>query len=230
MKSILIIGGSSDIGISLGQKLKNNGNNVILSYYKNPITITGINSYKCDVTSEKSIEEIIKYGIDLYKKIDVIINLQSISCDNSFLNKTKKEFMDVLEVNLVGTFLLNQIYSRYIDDGMIINMSSTDGIDTYSEYSLDYSISKNGIIFMSKALESYTTNKIYCLCPNWIDTSSTRQMNQEYLSNELKRINQSRLLQISEVVDVIIDIINNNIKEKLIRIDVRNDKLWIEKM
>ena len=96
MKSILIIGGSSDIGISLGQKLKNNGNNVILSYYKNPITITGINSYKCDVTSEKSIEEIIKYGIDLYKKIDVIINLQSISCDNSFLNKTKKEILKAL--------------------------------------------------------------------------------------------------------------------------------------
>ena len=55
-------------------------------------------------------------------------------------------------------------------------------------------------------------------------------MNKEYLYNELKRINQSRLLKISEIVDIIIDIINNKIQDKIIRIDVRNDKLWIEKM
>ena len=43
--------------------------------------------------------------------------MAAISLDNSFLNKTKEEFLSVLTVNLVGTFLTNQIYSRYIDNG-----------------------------------------------------------------------------------------------------------------
>lgn len=230
MKSILIIGGNCDIGIALGTKLKNNGYKVLLSYHKKKPSLSGIDIYACDVTKEKSIEEIIQHAIKLYGTIDILINLSSISQDSPFLEKTKHEFMNVLEINLVGMFLCNQIYSKYIDNGMIINMSSTDGINTFSMCSLDYSISKNGIIFMSKALKEYTNNKIYCLCPNWIDTSSTKQMNKEYLYNELKRINQSRLLKISEIVDIIIDIINNKIQDKIIRIDVRNDKLWIEKM
>lgn len=230
MKSILIIGGNCDIGLSLGTKLKKNGHKVLLSYHNKKLLPNGIDTYPCDVTNEKSIEKIIQHTINLYGTIDILINLSSISQDSPFLEKTKHEFMNVLEVNLVGMFLCNKIYSKYIDNGKIINMSSTDGIDTFSQYSLDYSISKNGIIFMTKALAEYTNNKIYCLCPNWIDTSSTRKMNQEYLHSELKRINQSRLLKISEIIDIIIDIINNKIQDKIIRIDVRNDKLWIEKM
>ena len=156
--------------------------------------------------------------------------------DNSIMNKTKKEFMEVLEVNLVGMFLCNQIYSRYVNDGMIINMASTDGIDTYSEYGIDYAVSKAGIIQMSKCIDKYTENKVICICPNWIDSDSTRLMNKEYLQSELERIGQSRLITMEELIDSIYEIIvdsYNNSKDKIdkmIRIDIRDDKLWIERI
>ena len=138
--------------------------------------------------------------------------------------------MRVLEVNLVGMFLCNQIYSRYIYNGIIINMGSTDGIDTYSEYSIDYSTSKAGIICMSKAISKCSNNKILCICPNWIDSNSTRSMNKEYLLEELIRIGQSRLIKIEELVIGIDKIINSNYESgSIIRIDIKDDKLWIEK-
>ena len=231
MESILIIGGSSDIGINLAISLKNKGYNVLVGYYKNKIDILGIDSCKCDVRLEDDIVNIIEYGISLYGKIDVLINLASINMDNSYLNKTKSEFMNVLEVNLVGMFLCNQIYSRYFSDGLIINMSSTDGIDTYSEYSIDYAVSKAGIICMSKNVSMCTNNRVVCLCPNWIDSNSTRGMDEIYLRNELKRIGQSILIKIYEIISVIEDVINFKYdRVNLIIIDVKDDKLWIEKI
>ena len=139
--NVLIIGGSSDIGISLAKKLRDNNHQVIITYNKNYIKLDNIISIKCDACLEDDIENVIKKALELFGEDYILINLASVSMDNNFLDKTKEEFMRVLEINLVGMFLCNQIYSKYNSNGLIINMSSTDGIDTYSEYSLDYSVS-----------------------------------------------------------------------------------------
>lgn len=233
---ILIIGGSSDIGINLAKKFKDNGHLVISTYNRNIFSLPGVEVYKCDVRYEEDIERVIKYGCKIFDNDFILINLANICMDNSIMNKTKKEFMEVLEVNLVGMFLCNQIYSRYVNDGMIINMASTDGIDTYSEYGIDYAVSKAGIIQMSKCIDKYTENKVICICPNWIDSDSTRLMNKEYLQSELERIGQSRLITMEELVDsmyeIIVDSYNNSKDkiDKMIRIDIRDDKLWIERI
>lgn len=231
MKNVLIIGGTCDIGLSLGNYFKNLGYRVIIGYHNSYQDLEDMIFIKCDVRNELEVEKVFNDMINKYGKIDILINLASISRDNSFLNKTKKEFMEVIETNLLGTFLCNQIYSRYIDDGIIINMGSTDGIDTYSEYSLDYSLSKNGIITLSRWIKDYTNNKVICICPNWIDSDSTRSINKEYLENELKRIGQSRLITMNELVDAFDKILGNNIESGCVyRIDIRDDKLWIEKV
>ena len=227
MKNILIFGGSSDIGRSLAKYLINMGNNVIVTYNKHKVN--DIKAIKCDIRNEIEIEDAIKKVIKEYKRIDIIINMAAISKDNYFLDKTKEEFMNVLEVNLVGVFLTSKIYSKYIDDGMIVNISSTDGIDTYNEYNIDYATSKCGMINMSKNISMCTNNKVICICPNWIDSDSTRSMDKDYLKNELKRISQSRLIKIDELNDGIYKIINDN-RDGIYRIDVKGDKLWIEKI
>ena len=230
MKNVLIMGGASDIGMSLANYFKNSGYRVIVGYHNNYQDREDIIFIKCDIKSELDIENTIKTVINDYGKIDILVNLASVSRDNSFLNKTKDEFMEVLEVNLVGTFLCNQIYSRYISNGLIINMGSTDGIDTYSEYSLDYGISKSGIINLTKWLSKYTPNKIICLCPNWIDSDSTRSMNKKYLNSELERIKQSRLITLDELNESIDKILTSDIVGgEVYRIDIKDDKVWIEK-
>ena len=205
MKNILIFGGSSDIGISLANYLKHIGNNVMVTYYKHKVS--DIESMKCDIRNEIEIENTFKYFLDKYKKIDIIINMAAISLDNQLLDITKEDMMDVLEVNLVGSFLTSKIYSKYIADGMIVNISSTDGIDTYNEYNMPYSISKAAMLFMSKNISMCTSNKVICICPNWIDSDSTRNIDEYYLDNELKRINQSRLITKDELNESIYKIV-----------------------
>ena len=230
MKKVLIIGGSTDIGISLAKYLIKKDYEVLLTYNKNKIIDEDFTTIKCDVTSESSIEDTIKYAINLFGNIDILINMAAISLDNSFLNKTKEEFLSVLTVNLVGTFLTNQIYSRYIDNGLIINVSSTDGIDTFSKYNIDYSASKAGIINMTKSISISTTNKVLCVCPNWIDSYTTNSMNKDYLLSELKRIKQDRLIKIDEFTRSMYEIINTNYDTgSIIRMDIKDGNLWLKK-
>ena len=229
--NVLIIGGSSDIGISLAKYLKELSYNVILTYNHNEVNVPNIEAIKLDIKNENEISSVFKNVIYKYKKIDCLINMAAISKDNNFLDKTKKEFMEVLEVNLVGNFLTCQTYSKYISDGVIINIGSTDGIDTYSPYSIDYSASKAGIINVTKSIAMCTDNKVYCLCPNWIDSDSTKSMNYEYLASELKRINQSRLITLKEFNESIYNILKSNDKSGTIyRLDIKGDNLWIEKI
>ena len=225
--NVLIIGGSSDIGINLSKYLSSLGYNVVNTYNNHRID----NMMKCDVTNEDNIEDTIKTVINKFGNIDILINMSAAYNDNNFLNKTKDEFMKVLEVNLVGTFLCNKIYSKYIDNGMIINIGSTDGIDTYNEYNIDYAASKAGVINISKSISKCTNNKILCVCPNWIDSDSTRSMDKDFLNMELSRIGQNRLITIDEFCNSIYEIINGKYESgSIIRMDIRNDKLWIGKV
>lgn len=231
MKCVLIIGGNCDIGRRLADYFLDKEYNVVVGYHKDNNYNDKIKYIKCDVTNIDDIDNIIKATLDIYGNISMIINLACICMDNSFLNKTKDEFMRVLEVNLVGTFLCNQVYSRYIDDGIIVNMASTDGVDTCSQYSIDYSASKAGIINISKSIALGTSNKVLCICPNWIDTNSTREMNTDYLESELTRIGQSRLITIDEFICAFDEIINSEYTSgDIFRIDIKGEKLWVEKM
>lgn len=220
------------MGRALTNYFLENNYSVIIGYHNDSNKyINNVEYIKCDVTNSESIENIIVRCKEKYGKIDIMINLSCICMDNSFLNKTKDEFMRELEVNLVGTFLCNQMYSRYIDNGLIINIASTDGIDTYNEYSMGYSVSKAGIICLSKIESMSSSSLVLCVSPNWVETSSTIGMNHEYLQAELSRIGQSRLITLDEFVRGIDQIINSDFESgDHFRIDIKGDCLWVGKM
>ena len=188
----LITGASYGIGANLALKMASLGYNLYLTYYSN------------------------------FKLIKELVNNAATYHDNLIEDKTKFEFMNVLEVNIVGTFLvIKYALTKLTKDSIIINMASTDGIDTYNEYNLDYAVSKAGIIQLTKSLALSLDKKIIAIAPNWVNTESTRMIDKTFLKNELTRINQKKLIEVSKVVEVIIDSINNKeIKNgEVIRID-----------
>ena len=235
--NVLIVGGSSDLGISLGNYLYDNGYKVIATYNKNKVINNNIEYIKCDITNNEDIDNMFGYLTDKYKTIDILINMASIYDDDEFLNLTKESFMKALEVNVVGNFMVCQAYARMFHNGKIINIASTDGIDTYNKYNTIYASSKAALINMSKCISLGTDNCVICLCPNWIDTNSTRLIDKDYLDSELKRINQPRLITIDEFLHSIDDVINNNIESgSVLRLDFinnsssRGDKVCLEKI
>ncbi len=225
MRSVaLITGCAKGIGREIALTLARDGYDIIGTYLtseddilslKKKIEFIGVkfDYYKLDLSNESEINSFCNSIKNKYKNIDILINNAALSMDCEFEDKTKEEFMKVLEVNLVGPFLLIKNLYTILDGGIIINISSTDGINTYQTLNMDYSASKAALINLTKSLALKLENiKIYALCPNWVNTESIREMDQEYLKNELKRIGQYKLIEPNQVADKVIEIINSNIK------------------
>jgi len=219
---IIVTGASKGIGYTLANLLYEKGATVIGVYNNTKIKDVKYDTFKCDISSEEEIKNLFKYVKDKYKKIDILINCAAISIDDDIYDKSKEDFMKVLEVNLVGTFLMCKYASLLMNKGVIINVSSTDGIDTYNTISVDYCASKAGLINLTKNLANRLPNiKVCGIAPNWIDTDTVLSMDKNYLDSELKRVGQNKLLKKEDVSLKIIEIItNNNIKSgDIIRMD-----------
>lgn len=217
MKYALVTGAASDIGKSISFFLAKNNYNLILLYHDKELNYLeelienkiDVKTYKVDITNEEEI----KYTINTVDKIDVLINIASISMDNYIKDKTKEEFMKVLEVNLVGTFLVTKYAVNKMDNGTVINLSSLDSTKTFNSLSVDYIASKAGVNTLTKtfAIEYKDIRFITLLLP-WIRTSSVLEMNPLYLKEEMDKYNQDRLMEVDEVSEKIIEVINSDTK------------------
>ena len=220
-KVMLITGCYRGIGKAIASYFANLGVNVILTYHRRVNETVkleeelkekyhvNVESHYLDLSSEKSVQYLYEAIRDKYKNIDYLINNASISLDNDIYSKSKDEFMSVLEVNTVGTFLMMKYFDDIVD-GFIFNISSTDGIDTGSMYSIDYNASKAAINSITKTFSLVSKNRIISICPNWVNTESTNEMDQNYLKSELKRIKQDKLISVNVIPKVIDDCIKNN--------------------
>ena len=215
MKTILVTGSAQGLGANIIEKFAKNGYNVIITYKssKNKAIILedkirkynlNIISVKCDITKISDIRNLIKVVKSRFNNIEVLVNNASLSLDSSFENKSKEEFMKVLETNIYGTFLITRELIKKYKVEKVINISSTDSIDTYSDLNIDYSLSKCGINFMTKFFsKKYKNIKFYNILPNWINTETIQNMNSEYLESELRRVNQNKLIEPEYISNII---------------------------
>lgn len=221
-KVAFVTGASIGLGKGLIEELSKNGCNVIIGYNKSKEKAEWLKknieekynvkalSVKCDVTDENSIKNTITYIVDNFGKIDIVINNAAYAQDNYIYDKTKEEFMKVLETNLVGPFLVSKYAYKYMNDGIIVNISSKDAVSTYNDISMDYCASKAGLNSLTKTLSLALKNvKVISVMPGWIDTESIREMNPEFLDSELKRIGQEKLSTVEDVSKQIINIIKD---------------------
>ena len=232
-KIVLVTGASKGIGKAITDFFASNKATIIMTYNTNLessnktkdelISKYNVNiiNYHLDLSSEDSINDLYKEIKEKYGHIDILVNNASLSIDEDFNELTKEDFMKVLEVNTVGTFLMIKYMSKLMDNnGYIFNISSTDGIDTGSTLSINYNVSKAGIINMTETISRIIEPKIITICPNWVETEATKDMNQEYLINEMKRINQVKLIKPEKIPEVINELINNDcVNGSIIRID-----------
>ncbi len=235
-KTVLITGAYRGIGREIIEFFAKEGANIIMTYHNNKnLTINfadelireyhvRVDYMYLDLCDENTVVDLFDFVKEKYGKIDFLINNAALNNDCFVTYKIKIEFMKVLETNVVGTFLMMKYFDNIIDDGFIFNMASTDGIDTGSIYSVDYNASKAAVINLTKTMSLYSKNRIICLCPNWVNTESTQEMDQVYLQNEMERIHQKALISPETIVQVMKDCIET--KEdtgSIIRIDGDDD-------
>lgn len=238
-KCVLVTGSSIGLGSSIIRKYASNNYDVVITYLthedeaiklKNEVTSKyGVNALivKCDISNEKDIENLKNEVLDNYGKLDVLVNNASIAIDTTVSDKTKDNFMRILEVNLVGTFLISRCFGNIMKTqgyGNIINISSTNAIDTYYEYSIDYDASKAGVINLSHNLANYYSPcvRVNTICPGWIDTPMNKNMDKDFRKFEEDKILLNRFASPEEIANVVYFISSEEasyINDSVIRID-----------
>ena len=238
MKKIAIVTGcAKGIGKEIALELARNCYDIIGTYNESEKEIKKLKEkieslgarftyYQMNLLFDDDIDSFCDYIKSNFPKIDLLVNNAAVSIDNEFEYKTSSEFMNVLKVNLVGPFSLSQKLYSIMDKGTIINIASTDGMDTYGKLNIDYSASKAGLINLTKSLALILDNiKVYAICPNWVKTESIINMNQDYLKDELRRIGQKKLIEPKTIALKIIELLNSDCTSgSIIKVDDGYDR------
>lgn len=219
-KVVFITGGAKGIGAAIAHKMASLNYNIALNYLtieekanhlKEEIENTfGVQVLllKGDIGSEKMVKEMVGKIINEFHRIDCLVNNAALCQDNYFNEKTQEEFERVLNTNLTGTFLTCKyvgIEMQKQKNGRIINISSTNGIDTNETYSMDYDASKAGVISLTHnfavSLAPYVL--VNAIAPGWVETDAVLEMNPTYLEEEKKKCMLERFGTPEEIANVV---------------------------
>lgn len=214
-KVVIITGASRGIGRGTAKILAESGYTVIANYNKseefakklqNELKEKNIHIeiFKADVSKREEVKSLVKFVLEKYGRIDVLINNAGISNIQLFTDVTDEDWNNIINTNLYSAFcatqevLPNMIHNKC---GCIINISSIWGLVGASCESI-YSISKAGIDAMTKSLakELGPSNiRVNSIAPGLINTDMNKNLN----FNDIIEIkNETPLQKIGEPEDI----------------------------
>ena len=219
-KVVLVTGGSSGIGEATVRLFASRGFNIILNYNKGEDRVSRIakdieDEYdisilpiKADISDEVQVKNMVDKAIEVFGQIDVLVNNAGIAIDTDFSDKTVNNFRRILDVNLIGTFLVSKYVGEYmmkLGNGAIVNVGSTNGIDAYYTYSMDYDASKAGVHILTKdlAIQFAPNIRVNAVAPGWVKTPMNSELDKEYIEEEKAKITLERFADPVEIAKVI---------------------------
>ena len=239
-KVVLITGGAQGIGKAIALELGKQGYDIVINYLTSKkeahalkdmiIDNYGVRcmAIQCDVSKEDEVNQMISSIESELGGVDILINNAAVDLSNLFHLKNAEEFRKTLDVNVVGAFNCSKrVYRHMLDQeyGRIINISSTNGINTYYPMCIDYDASKAALISMTHnlAFEFAPYVNVNCIAPGFIGTENELDgYDKEFLKEEVEKIMVKRYGNPQEVAYLVKFLISdeaNFINNTVIRID-----------
>lgn len=186
---------------------------------------SNIHLYKVDLSNSSEINNFYNKIEKKFKKIDVLINSASIDAKPNFAKKKKnftlenlseKQWDREININLKSVFLLSRKIGNlmsYYKDGIILNIGSDLSVisPNQSIYKnknfiykkpITYSVSKHGIIGITKYLAEYWSKlnvRVNCLSPGSVNHKQSLSLKK----NLINLIPIARLLDKKELIDIV---------------------------
>ena len=238
-KVVLVTGSNRGIGRSTIIEFAKAGLDVVINYCHHREEAFELKDYvesnfnvrclvvKCDVSKEDEVIEMINEIVDYFGSLDILVNNASVCKDSLLMDKEVKSFRRILDVNLIGSYFCSKYAAKIMlenGSGSIINVSSTNALDTYYPESCDYDASKAGVISLTHNLarEFSPYIRVNCVCPGWVNTDMNKELSVEQVHEEEKNILLKRFADPEEIAKVIIFLASNKasyVNDSIIRVD-----------
>lgn len=219
-KNVLITGGTRGIGEAISREFAKKEYNLIINYVnskgkaeklKNELEEKyniNVLTVQADLADEKEIKNMVDIALNKFGKIDVLVNNAGIIIDKEFEEKTIEDWKQTLNINLIAPFILTKLIGKEMvknKSGAIINISSINAINTYHPSSVDYDASKSGLISLTydSAIEFSPYVRVNCIAPGWVDTEMNKDLSEDYVKEEIKRILVRRFGRPEEIAKVV---------------------------
>ncbi|HSC38446.1 MAG TPA: SDR family oxidoreductase [Chitinophagaceae bacterium] len=183
MKTAIVTGGGSGIGLAIASKFVRAGIKTIiigrdmekLNKAKELLGNQCI-AVAADLTDLKAIPALVKAIISDHGHIDVLVNNAGINMKKEFVDVSDQDFMQVIQTNLISVFVLSrEVVGHMLKNktkGSIVNISSMA-----SQYGIPkviaYTASKSAVEGMTRAMSTELAPKgirTNCIAPGFIGT------------------------------------------------------------
>lgn len=207
-KVVIITGASSGIGEATAIELANNGANVILAARREDRlkelqakieSQGGMSAYKVtDVTVQEEMEDLARFAIETYGKIDVLINNAGVM-PLSFLSEKKvSEWEQMIDVNIKGVLYgIGAVlpHMRERKEGHIINISSVAG-HVVEPAAAVYAGTKFAVRAITEGLrleEARNNIRATNISPGAIDTELVQTISNDTLRKNVEKLYESAI-------------------------------------
>jgi 3-oxoacyl-[acyl-carrier protein] reductase len=214
-KVALVTGGSRGIGRAIALEFAARGAAVVVNYNQSPEAAEEVvkkiqeaggkaASMQADVSDFKQAEALVKFAIDTFGDLSILVNNAGITRDQLIMMMPEADWDAVISTNLKSTFSCSKAAVKHMmrkRTGRIINMASVAG-QMGNPGQTNYSASKGGQIAFTKALAREVAARnitVNALAPGFVDTEILAAMNKETLEAALKMVPLARLGQPQEV-------------------------------
>ncbi len=192
-----VTGATSGIGLACAQTLGAAGFAVfgVARSAENVASVTkqlredgiAIDGAVCDVASTSSVQDAVGKALEVYGRIDVLVNNAGKSGGGEIHKLDESLWLSVIETNLNSVFrVTHEVVKRggMLERGWgrIINIASTGGKQGVI-YASPYSASKHGVVGFTKAvgLELAKTGvTVNAVCPGYVETPMATRVRQGY--------------------------------------------------
>lgn len=239
-KVVLITGAAQGIGKAIAWELAKHQYDIVINYHTSQQAAADLKSeiienfgVRCltigaDVSDPEQVDQMITQVEEQLGGVDILINNAAIDLSNLFHLKNAEEFRRTLDVNVIGAFNCSKrVYEHMLKQeyGRIINIASTNGINTYYPMCIDYDASKAALISLTHnlAFEMGPYVHINCIAPGFIGTENELDgYDEEFLKEEVEKIMVKRYGDPQEVAYLVRFLISDQadyINNTVIRID-----------
>ncbi|MCL2421316.1 MAG: 3-oxoacyl-ACP reductase FabG [Defluviitaleaceae bacterium] len=188
-KTALITGASKGIGRAIALDMAQHGANIALNYFGQHEEAEAVRKlilekgarcevYECDVSDFNATKKMVSDVLKDFSCVDILVNNAGVARDNPILGISEKDYDDVMDVNLKGSFnMIKHLYPAFMKNrtGTIINIASVCGLRGW-QWQASYAASKGGLIALTKTVAKELAGRgVTCnaIAPGLIETDMT---------------------------------------------------------